>query len=40
MKHQQRFAVVPSNDVMMRPLLGKRLEVLRGALCEAVDQMD
>ena len=31
-KCQQRFAVVPSHDVMTMPLLDKRLEVLRYAL--------
>ena len=39
-KCQQRFAVVPSNDVMTMPLLDKRLEVLRYALREAVERMD
>ena len=39
-KCQQRFAVVPSGDVMTMPLLDKRLEVLRYALREAVEQMD
>jgi len=39
-KCQQRFAVVPSNDVMTMPLLDKRLEVLGYALREAVEQMD
>ena len=39
-KCQQRFAVVPSNDVMTMPLLDKRLDVLRYALREAVEQMD
>lgn len=39
-KCQQRFAVVPSNDVMTMPLLDKRMEVLRYALREAVEQMD
>ena len=40
MKCQQRFAVVPSGDVMTMPLLDKRIEVLRYALREAVEQMD
>ncbi len=39
-KCQQRFAVVPSGDVMTMPLLDKRMEVLRYALREAVDRMD
>jgi hypothetical protein len=39
-KCQQRFAVVPSNDVMTMPLLDKRLEVLSSALREAVERMD
>ena len=39
-KCQQRFAVVPSHDVMTMPLLDKRLEVLSYALREAVEQMD
>ena len=39
-KCQQRFAVVPSNDVMTMPLLDKRLEVLGYALKEAVARMD
>ena len=39
-KCQQRFAVVPRNDVMTMPLLDKRLEVLSYALREAVEQMD
>lgn len=39
-KCQQRFAVVPSGDVMTMPLLDKRIEVLRYALREAVEQMD
>lgn len=39
-KCQQRFAVVPSNDVMTMPMLDKRLEVLRYALREAVERMD
>ena len=39
-KCQQRFAVVPSNDVMTMPLLDKRIEVLRYALREAVERMD
>jgi hypothetical protein len=39
-KCQQRFAVVPSNDVMTMPLLDKRLEVLGYALREAVERMD
>ena len=39
-KCQQCFAVVPSNDVLTMPLLDKRLEVLRYALREAVEQMD
>ena len=39
-KCQQRFAVVPSNDVMTMPLLDKRIEVLSYALREAVEQMD
>jgi hypothetical protein len=39
-KCQQRFAVVPSNDVMTMPLLDKRLEVLSYALREAVERMD
>ena len=39
-KCQQRFAVVPSGDVMTMPLLDKRLEVLRYALREAVEHMD
>ena len=39
-KCQQRFAVVPSGDVMTMPLLDKRLDVLRYALREAVEQMD
>lgn len=39
-KCQQRFATVPSGDVMTMPLLDKRLEVLRYALAEAVAQMD
>ena len=39
-KCQQRFAVVPSNDVMTMPLLDKRMEVLRYALREAVERMD
>ena len=37
---RQRFACVPSGDVMTMPLLDKRLEVLRYALREAVEQMD
>jgi hypothetical protein len=37
---KQRFACVPSGDVMTMPLLDKRLEVLRYALREAVEQMD
>lgn len=37
---KQRFASVPSGDVMTMPLLDKRLEVLRYALREAVEQMD
>ena len=37
---KQRFANVPSGDVMTMPLLDKRLEVLRYALVEAVAQMD
>ena len=37
---QQRFATVPSGDVMTMPLLDKRLEVLRYALVEAVAHMD
>ena len=37
---RQRFACVPSGDVMTMPLLDKRLEVLRYALVEAVAQMD
>ena len=39
-KCQQRFAVVPSGDVMTMPLLDKRLEVLKFALCEAVETMN
>ena len=39
-KCRQRFAVVPSNDVMTMPLLDKRLEVLSYALKEAVERMD
>jgi hypothetical protein len=39
-KCQQRFAVVPSNDVMTMPLLDKRIEVLSYALREAVERMD
>src|SRR5262249_47236973 len=39
-KCQQRFAVVPANDVMTMPLLDKRLEVLGYALKEAVERMD
>jgi hypothetical protein len=39
-KCQQRFAVVPSGDVMTMPLLDKRMEVLRYALLEAVERMD
>ena len=39
-KCQQRFAVVPSNNVMTMPLLDKRMEVLRYALREAVERMD
>jgi len=39
-KCQQRFAVVPSGDVMTMPLLDKRIDVLRYALREAVEQMD
>ena len=39
-KCQQRFAVVPSHNVMTMPLLDKRLEVLSYALREAVEQMD
>jgi len=39
-KCQQRFAVVPSHDVMTMPLLDKRIEVLRYALREAVERMD
>ncbi len=39
-KCQQRFAVVPSGDVMTMPLLDKRMEVLRYALREAVERMD
>lgn len=39
-KCQQRFAVVPSHEVMTMPLLDKRLEVLPYALREAVEQMD
>ena len=39
-KCQQRFAVVPSNDVMTMPRLDKRLEVLSYALREAVERMD
>ncbi len=37
---KQRFACVPSGDVMTMPLLDKRLEVLRYALREAVERMD
>ena len=37
---RQRFAVIPSGGVMTMPLLDKRLEVLRYALLEAVEQMD
>ena len=37
---RQRFACVPSGDVMTMPLLDKRLEVLRYALREAVELMD
>jgi hypothetical protein len=37
---RQRFAVVPSGEVMTMPLLDKRLEVLRYALRQAVEQMD
>jgi hypothetical protein len=37
---QQRFAPVPSGDVMTMPLLDKRLEVLRYALREAVERME
>ena len=37
---KQRFACVPSGDVMTMPLLDKRLEVLRYALREAVECMD
>lgn len=37
---KQRFACVPSNDVMTMPLLHKRLEVLSYALREAVECMD
>ena len=39
-KCQQRFAVVPSGDVMTMPLLDKRMVVLRYALREAVERMD
>jgi len=37
---KQRFAAVHSGDVMTMPLLDKRLDVLRYALREAVEQMD
>jgi hypothetical protein len=37
---RQRFATVPSGDVMTMPLLDKRLEVIRYALVEAVRRMD
>jgi hypothetical protein len=37
---RQRFASVPSGDVMTMPLLDKRMEVLRYALREAVERMD
>jgi hypothetical protein len=37
---RQRFAAVPSGDVMTMSLLDKRLEVLRYALVEAVAKMD
>ena len=37
---KQRFACVPSDDVMTMPLLDKRLEVLSYALREAVECMD
>jgi hypothetical protein len=37
---KQRFACVPSGDVMTMPLLDKRLEVLSYALREAVERMD
>ncbi len=37
---KQRFATVPSHDVMTMPLLDKRLEVLSYALREAVERMD
>lgn len=40
MKCQQRFAPVPTGEVMTMPMLDKRLEVLRYALREAVEQMD
>ena len=39
-KCQQRFAVVSRGDVMTMPLLDKRIEVLRYALKEAIEQMD
>ena len=37
---RQRFACVPSGDVMTMPMLDKRIEVLRYALREAVERMD
>ena len=37
---RQRFATVPSGDVMTMPLLDKRIEVLSYALREAVERMD
>lgn len=39
-KCQQRFATVPSGEAMTMPLLDKRLEVLRYALRQAVEQMN
>jgi len=39
-KCQRRFAPVQSGDVMTRPLLDKRLDVLQYALKEAVEQWD